>query len=307
MTTLVLGGSFLSAGFAQAGPLGPASDYNVFILGDATQQYTDSEGRVAVGGNATYNGYSVASSLPSNTSNALVVGQSLNFTNGSVKGDVHYGTTANISGAGISGTTTNDSPIDFNAAKSSLSSQSSSLSQLAATGTYASNYGVTLTSSNTSLAVFNLTTAQLQAANGFGLNIVVPNGATVVINVDGTTGSTLNLSNFQMSINGSSSESNPQINKVLFNLTNVSTFTTSGLSILGSILAPNTALNMSNGHVDGTLIGASLTGGIEAHNYVFNGNLPSVAVPEPSSVVLLGLSAVGCGLFVRRQRRQTAA
>ena len=32
--------------------LGPAANFNVFVLGNHTQSNTDSEGRVAVGGNA---------------------------------------------------------------------------------------------------------------------------------------------------------------------------------------------------------------------------------------------------------------
>lgn len=76
VSTLVLGASLLSAGAAQAdpAPLGPASDYNVFILGTDNESNTDSEGRVAVGGDANLSSYHVAGNLPTNTTNALVVG-----------------------------------------------------------------------------------------------------------------------------------------------------------------------------------------------------------------------------------------
>ncbi len=309
-SALIFGAAMLPAGVAQAGPLGPASDYNVFILGDDYESNTDAQGKVAVGGNATFSSYSVASSLPANTANALVVGQSVNYTNGTVNGQLHYGSSASLTGVNVTGgAPINDQPINFTAAANSLNALSSSLSGLAANGTVTSNYGLTLTGTDSNLDVFHLTTAQLAQANNFGLNIAVPNGATVVINVDGGSGSSLSLSNFQMSINGSTSESNSEINKVLFNFSNVSSFTSSSVTILGSILAPQTTMQLNNGHIDGTLIGASLgtsfsASTLEAHNYTFNGNLPSSVVPEPSSVVLFGIGAVGCVAVVRR-RRQT--
>ncbi len=49
----------LFLGFAQtakAAELGAASGYNVFVLGDIQQQYTDIEGKLAAGGNINYIG-----------------------------------------------------------------------------------------------------------------------------------------------------------------------------------------------------------------------------------------------------------
>jgi len=297
----------LSAGKTQAEPLGPASDYNVFILGDDNQSNTDARGRVAVGGTANFSSYSVAVDLPTNTPNALVVGGDVNFTNGTVNGQLHYGGSSNVSNATITGgAPIHDQPIDFTAAANSLSSLSSSLSQLTANGTVTDNYGLTLKGTDANLDVFNLTTTQLSQANHYNLNIVVPVGATVLINVDGSTGANLGLESFAMKLNGSDM-SNSDGSKVLLNLSsNVTSLNMNSLAFFGSILAPETNITASNGNINGTLIGASLNGTIEAHNVTFTGNLPAVAVPEPSSVALLGLSALGCGVLIRRQGRRAA-
>ncbi|SIO44660.1 choice-of-anchor A domain-containing protein [Singulisphaera sp. GP187] len=278
-------------GEAQAGLLGPAQDYNLFILGDANQLYSDAEGRVAVGGNAYYSGYSFASKLPTNTTNSLVVGGNLNFSNGTIHGDLHVGGTANLSGVNVTGGTFYDKPIDFAAAGTSLTALSTYLATQSSTGSVgAGALGLTLTGTSSGLNVFNLTAAQFASANNNGLNIVSLAGSTILINVDGTSPS---LANFQMYVNGSASETNPLINNILFNFSKATSLTDTNVSIYGSVLAPGAALRFDYNHINGTLVGASLTGHVEAHNYPFGGTLPQ-AVPEPSSLTLMGI----CGLVL---------
>jgi len=69
-------------------PLGPASPYNAFILGDATQSNSDAEGLVAVGGNATFTDYSVGSAFSATVpyTTVLTVGGGLTFTRGALFG-----------------------------------------------------------------------------------------------------------------------------------------------------------------------------------------------------------------------------
>jgi choice-of-anchor A domain-containing protein len=280
---------------ARADVLGVAQGYNLFILGDATQTSTDSEGTVAIGGNATFQSYSVATSVPSHTPNALVVGGNLSFTNGTVNGDLHVGGTTSLSGVTVTGVSDHATPVDFNAAATYLKAESNALAGMTANGTVADHYGVTLTGTSTGTNVFNLTSAQFADANGFGLNIVIPTGSTALINVAGTS---ISMANFQMTINGSASESNPLINHVLFNFSQATSLNDSNVTFLGSVLAPNAALSFQGGHVDGTLIGASLTGPVETHNYPFTGDL-GPPVPEPSSIVLLGVCVAVVGLASR--------
>ena len=67
------------------------------------------------------------------------------------------------------------------------------------------------------------------------------------------------------------------------------------------MLAPSAALSFGYDHVDGTLIGASLNGNVEAHDYPFTGNLPT-AVPEPSSFALFAAGSLGLAVIVARCR-----
>src|SRR5262249_38300909 len=58
------------------GALGVASEFTVFLLGDYTASFTDSEGRVSVGGNVNFNGFGVGDRLPNShgTRDDLIVG-----------------------------------------------------------------------------------------------------------------------------------------------------------------------------------------------------------------------------------------
>ncbi|WP_435167707.1 choice-of-anchor A family protein [Paenibacillus glycanilyticus] len=63
--------------------LGIANGFNLFLFGDHTQSFVDSEGRVAVGGNATYNSYGIGDKLPVSTTRAdLIVRGNIDITGG---------------------------------------------------------------------------------------------------------------------------------------------------------------------------------------------------------------------------------
>ena len=49
---------------AMASTLGPADGYGLFVIGDYTASNTDSEGSVAVGGNATVSNYAAGGTTP---------------------------------------------------------------------------------------------------------------------------------------------------------------------------------------------------------------------------------------------------
>src|SRR5687767_11801629 len=60
-------------------PLGPAPDWTLIIHGDLIQSNTDSQGRVAVGGDATLTNFGLADRLPVDGSRVdLAVGGTLN-------------------------------------------------------------------------------------------------------------------------------------------------------------------------------------------------------------------------------------
>jgi choice-of-anchor A domain-containing protein len=81
-----------------------AGTYNVFLLGNlgtanAPFQYTDSEGKVAVAGNAYVNGSAINGNNTSGSA-ALVVGGNLTQTGGSIQGNAYVGGNANLQSVG---------------------------------------------------------------------------------------------------------------------------------------------------------------------------------------------------------------
>ncbi len=282
---------------ANATGLGVASDYNVFTLGDFTEQNTDVEGKLAAGGNITFTGgNSIGNKLAANSGNVVVAGNNLTLSNGQVNnGNAVYGGSKNISNEGLpNGTVTKSSPIDFLAAGQQLKSLSSDLASLTANGNTKFQYGgITLTGTDSQLNVFNLDASTLSSANNFQINNSKA-GSTVVVNVSGTT---ISLKNFGFNLSNTTDKQN-----VLYNFYQATSITDSNVSVEGSILAPLASFAFNGGNVEGNVIVNSLTGVGESHNYLFKGNLPTKRkVPESRNLLGLALIAAILGL----SRRQT--
>ncbi|QMS90157.1 choice-of-anchor A family protein [Nostoc edaphicum CCNP1411] len=306
----------LALGFsarANAVELGAASDYNVFVLGDISQQYTDIEGKLAAGGNVNFVG-GLGSRLSGNSGNVVVAGQNLSLSNGQVyHGNAVYGGSANVSGnVGFpQGTLSQGNPIDFDAAGEELRSLSEYLATLTPTGnTTVQPWGaINLSGSGTAFNVFNLAGSDVSKTNYF--EIKGDANSTIVVNISGKD---VSLQNFGFNIIGTNKQ------KVIYNFYEATNLTASGIGIEGSILAPLANFNFNNGQVNGNVVVASLTGNGESHNYLFNGDLPDVPtkyytqpptpaptptqVPEPANLPGLGLIGVAFGLF-RYKRNQT--
>ena len=75
---------YLFSPVASAGLLGVAENYNVFLSGDMSSTGSDTEGRLAAGGNVTLQNYSVGL-LSAPTEYSLVSGGSTSYGSGSVK------------------------------------------------------------------------------------------------------------------------------------------------------------------------------------------------------------------------------
>ncbi len=311
---------------AHAQSLGVAGNFNDFIFGNATQSNVDAEGLYAVGGNANftnmsvdtanvggYSGYgmitggnytnsyatinggvfaggSVSAVDPSVTGNVAANGSIAFSGYGTVNGHASYGTTySNLNTTVMGGATQSvlNSPLNFTSVESYLTNLSSSLAALSANGATSktSLTSLTLTGTNSTLDVFSVTTAQLSGSTN--LQISAPAGATVLVNVIGATGS----------LHGGLSLSGVTANDVLYNFSNATSLTMSGIGVLGTILAPNADLNFSSGNVDGEIIAGSLEGSVESHNYHFDGDLPSGS-PEPFT---LAMPAVLLGVWARKR------
>ncbi len=248
-------------------PLGTATDFNLFILGDLTQQNSDVEGRLAVGGRATIANYSAGAALPvtSPAQDVLVVGGALTFNQGVVAGNAVSGGAATLTNATFDadGRYRQGNLLDFATAASDLRTISTAYAGLPTNGTTRVEYGqVILTGSDPTLDVFAVSGADLSAANS--MDIQVPAGATVLVNVAGTD---VHIQNAGFALDGVGPS------HVLYNFSQAAALRLENVGVQGSILAPSAAIAFANGVVAGTLVGASLTGPGQANRAPFTGCL----------------------------------
>jgi choice-of-anchor A domain-containing protein len=198
----------------------------------------------------------------------------------------------------VTSTATTPLPFSFAAVNAYLQAESTYLASLPANGTTKIEFGqVHLTANNPldTYVSFNVTGAQMAAAAGHGLFITAPAGATVVVNVDGSSSA---MQNMGISLTGVDNQ------HVLYNFSQASNLTLSGIGVLGTILAPLADVNFATGNIDGTLIAKNLIGGGESHDFLFQGNLP--VVPEPTTLAMTicgALGLIGAGVRRRASRR----
>ncbi len=249
----------------------------------------------------------------SNSGNLYTEG---NFTAGYASSTVYSGGTYNgpnwithgSYNSAVNPLTVPVSPVNFTAAQTSLGSATNGLSNLLAnttangTVTVGGTNGLTLTGTDSTQDVFNITAAQLTAAlsaGTTGLTINAPSSATVVINVTGT--DAVSISGSSIALNG------PSAAQILFNFPATSTISFNNFGMTASILAPNAAFNGTGGQFNGELIANSVTGVTEFHNNdIFSGTLnvsspQASAAPEPSSLLLV-LTGLGLCAHLLRQR-----
>jgi choice-of-anchor A domain-containing protein len=306
---------------------GVASSFNDFILGNATQSNVDALGLYAVGGNANftnltinsnhdslYSGYGaivggtysniyatvnggvfgfggVTATDPTINGNVGSDGNVLLSSFGTVNGSIVYGGTYTNPNTTVTGSATHGSPadpIDFAAAATYLKNLSTTWAAITSNGTTSlSGSTLTLTGSSSSLDVFTVTAAQLAASND--LEITAPTTASVIVNV---LGSAESLSG-GLTLHGIAED------HVIYNFSQATSLSFSGISILGSVLAPNAAMSFSTGNIYGNLIVGSATGSFESHDDLFNGNSPP-STPEPISMLVLPGALVT--LWARRRK-----
>lgn len=250
--------------------LGPAKEFNVFVINDINQPSADTQGKMAVGGNAYLSGYSVADMLPASngTVDVLIVGGDLFFTSGAVyAGNAVYGDSSNLPSYAVtfhSGSVRKDTVIDFAAAKSYLENLSIALGAYSVNGTTTFQWGtVKMTGSNPFLNVFTVNGVDLNNAHTTEIN--VPNGSAVVVNILGTSISW----HGGLFVNGTSR------NNVLYNFPQTTSLLIQGIDVTGSILAPFADLNYPAGVVHGQVICKSMTGCGQFNLSPFLGNIPA--------------------------------
>jgi choice-of-anchor A domain-containing protein len=204
--------------------------------------------------------------------------------------------------------TTGPSPIDFNNLRTSLDSETLTLAALTSTGNVLGTnqpghnpQWLVLSGTSSTLNIFNITAAQFYNG-GAAIDIDVPLGSTVIINVDGAQ---VNL-NTGIFLNGTQeSDQNNDGGNILFNFYNAANVNIQG-QLDGSILAPFAIFN-GNSQLGGTIVAAEIDSTGEVHNIEFTGTVPPTdptppTVPEPTSLTLLGTGILGLAGMLRRKK-----
>jgi choice-of-anchor A domain-containing protein len=300
-----LGAASILVLMAAAGPARAASptakdilsNFNLVTTGNVSTQ-SDIVGDAVIGGNlsgATF--FGGGANVPSSPDLYLFgkLNSSLNLNSG---GNLYYAGSSsqhvNYNGGGKLHTTLPNSLADYTNPLTALSTQLSGLTATSGTSFVNGKFNA---GSNTGIVVFDISGLTL-ASDLVNHDISFTGGKGVtsyVINVIG---------NFT---DPSSTHFNVDQEDALFNFENA---TTVNLGQWGaSILAPDAAVKIaSGGNIEGSLFAQSFLGGGELHNNnLFNGALPTAAVPEPSTWAMLLAGFAGLGFLGWRRARKGAA
>jgi choice-of-anchor A domain-containing protein len=279
-TTTASGQLGLAASPAQAIPdsLSTALGFNIFVVGDLAQHHSITYGRIAAGGNAVLERYRIGDTLPRARDNRadLIVGGTLIFTDGLVaKGGIVAGGQVILDNVGIPhGKVREGLPIDFGAQGAALAELAAGLSQLPANGITQikerrnTRKQITLSGTDRQINIFAVAGSDLAVAQT--LIISVPRGASVLLNIDGAAD---RIRDIGFAIGTTNRQ------HILYNFYQASELTLDDDRIQGSILAPHARIAFVRGRVNGTVIGATLTGTGIAWPAPFTGQLP--ATPSP--------------------------
>lgn len=313
-------------------PFGVASAYNLVAIGTVDQygntviagninDTADITGRVAAA-NTIQAGTTVGSAFQNSgavdpfgslatfglvAQNGLAAGVQINLNGG---GNAYApGTNGSFNfNDGGSRVTSGPSGIDFGTLRTQLDAETIFLASLAPTGTIVgsgqSGYGnpsfFVLQGTSPTLNVFTITEAEFNSTNN-PLDIVVPAGSTVIINVlgsDPTLGTGIYFNGQQ------ESDSNNDGGDILFNFASATSVTIDG-QYDAALLAPFAVLT-GGSQMGGTFIAAAIGDTGEVHNLEFEGTLPTdpgttASTPEPSTLALLGTGVLSLAAAIRRK------
>ena len=275
-------------------------NFNAIIFGSITAGGGDTEGRLAVAGDFYGPGsYSVGQapgnrSAPANTDNLIVNGNFDNAQNWGMQGNFIYNTTNSTSDSRMpshpAGTGVNTGGItgrlSFKTLKTYYENLSTSLAGKTSNGLVEATpwdyVQITLTGTDLNSNVFTL---DLPDNKQFGINIVVPQGSTVLINVTDT----------KVHFNNGSMSGGDRA-KILFNFPNATEVNVTGFTVEGQVLAPKASLVGKGGSINGqAIIGGNVTQtnqGFEFHNYCSSFPMPSFT-PLPVTLTSFNVTKEG--------------
>ncbi|MCL5047627.1 MAG: choice-of-anchor A family protein, partial [Firmicutes bacterium] len=285
-----------NAGAAPAVAAEPGNNpflFNEFIDTNSYRENVDSRGAAAVGGNLTITGSFTVADAPGITytcsDDTLVVGGNIASAGASAELSIGMGTalySGTVSGVSIysnAAPTCNPASVQgatsFNSGWQTAVNDSTTWAGETANGTVSTAGGTTtLTGTSSGVNYFSVSPSQLLGT----VNIVVPAGATSIINVSGTS-YTNNVNTIDF--NGSSGTT-PEEEHTLWNFSTATSLTfANGVQWGGALLAPKGVVQFNNGKVLGNLIAYQLgtatnPANVETHERYF---VPPPHSPPPTT------------------------
>ncbi len=279
---------------AQAVPisLGLDPSMNLVAFGNMNVSSSDVEGRVAVGGNASINGYSINTKSGSNAlygGTGLVVGGNVTFTNGTIWGGATVGGSyAPTSSGNMMGTAPTGLGFAFASEQQRLTALSLSLDSMTNTGTAVDQWGTLhFDAAGQMLAVFDI------LAGDAARNLQIDNlasGAQILINIHGT--------RVDFGNHGYIGFNKGQ---VLFNLPTATEVILNG-GINASLLATQASVGQGWGQINGQVVVKDWNSSVQVNDAPMPvAATPLRKLPEPGSLALVGLGLVVAGLIRRRR------
>ncbi|MCK5113495.1 MAG: choice-of-anchor A family protein [Phycisphaerae bacterium] len=314
-----------------ADPFGYFNVYSLKDIGTSNSPYTsDYQGIAGAAGNASFNTFSLADvdtrpyslhaggniQLGGGTyhGNVEALGNAVLPGGGSIFGDLTVGANATASGGGtisgavVAGGTANFSPSytvsggitqhatinpvldagDYNDISQFFLDTSASIGAAAPTGVVVDKYGELILNASSGVNVFNIDADEYYGA--WGATVNGPADAIVWVNIIGTS---VNLDWTDWVYNGVGA------GNVLLNFPDATSINFDGGGHAVNTLAPLADVSFPYGLITGNLIVGDLQGGgqVNLGFYDHGGE-----VPEPATLILLGVGSIGVILKRKRQR-----
>lgn len=265
-------------------PLGPASGYNVYAVEDLVLSNSDIAGRTAAGGDVEVYNYGLNSSGRTGTALSVTghfkaVNSQLYGTGGGEAGSCSLfslgtpNSTMDCTGASFdagaaSNTDALDDLMDWIASEAA-GAPSSSLNpwwpQLIIDGGTGS--GVSYVNVDTCAVESEIKAKWSWATNIQGWDVKAGSGATLVVNMTGDCGDFF-FKNGYMSVSGGVDRTD-----IVWVMQDMTSLRTANMVLQGSLLAPYTDVELSNGGVDGSVVVRSATGAGEIRGFEFEGDI----------------------------------
>ncbi|WP_431688589.1 choice-of-anchor A family protein [Hahella sp. NBU794] len=276
--------------------LGAAANYNGFFHGDFTSSPNDSEGALAVGGNASLTGYTL-NSFRENDGLAIVVGGDYSHVGGDIHGDALVGGQFTTASAGIFGTVKDHAvlPINFDAEFAKLTQLSKELSLADSLGVTEQWGALTFNGdSSGGQQIFNISEKDFESVWGFFAKDIGQH-QELIINV---AGDVIDIDPADYKIKASDWSWVGNETSVIFNFYEATQINLAA-GFYGTILAPGADIFANGGHVDGQVIAHSWQGANQLNWHPYEHN---VELPEPATfgLMLSALAVVGAGALRRK-------